>query len=271
MFYENISIGAVYGNFQFCTWDGGRIFNSYQHATLEEIERLKFLYNIKYKVPMRFVFTNKLIEKEDCYDRFNNIVLTTCEDEMNEIVVNSSILEDYIRQNYPKYKIISSTTKCLTNKEDAKDELDNEDYFLICLDYNLNHANDFLDKLTPKQKNKTEFLVNAICPPACPNRSEHYRLNSLFSLNYGLAYNVRTCPIINNNLYPEKISTRIEPEEIFNIYKEKGFSYFKLEGRSFDRLTYICNLVKYMVKPEYHLYIIDIIFQSIDQFNLWEG
>ena len=36
-FYDNIEIEAVYGNFQFCIWDGGRIFNSYRQSTKEEI------------------------------------------------------------------------------------------------------------------------------------------------------------------------------------------------------------------------------------------
>ena len=41
-FYENINIGAVFGNFKFCSWDGGRIFgeNAYHHSSKEEIQML---------------------------------------------------------------------------------------------------------------------------------------------------------------------------------------------------------------------------------------
>jgi len=43
------------------------------------------------------------------------MVTEICENELNEIVINSPILEDYLRDKYPKYKFISSTTKCLTD------------------------------------------------------------------------------------------------------------------------------------------------------------
>jgi hypothetical protein len=45
---------------------------------------------------MRFVFTNSLITQEDCYDHFNNMVLEICHNEMNEVVISSPILCDYI-------------------------------------------------------------------------------------------------------------------------------------------------------------------------------
>ena len=37
-FLDNVNISAIYGNFPFCTWDGGRAYiNNNAHATLEEI------------------------------------------------------------------------------------------------------------------------------------------------------------------------------------------------------------------------------------------
>lgn len=56
-FYPNININAVFGNFQFCIWDGGRIFNQYVHSTAEEIENLVKQYN-NFGVSVRQVFTN---------------------------------------------------------------------------------------------------------------------------------------------------------------------------------------------------------------------
>ena len=66
----------------------------------------------------------------------------------NEIVVNSPILEEYIRTNYPNYTLISSTTKCITNLNDVKTEINKEQYKLICLDYNLNHNTKLLNDLS---------------------------------------------------------------------------------------------------------------------------
>lgn len=263
-FLDNVNISAIYGNFPFCTWDGGRAYiNNNAHATLEEIQTLQKIYNYDLNIPMRFIFTNKLLEEEDCYDHFNNLVLQRCNNGMNEIVVNSPILEKYLKENYPQYKLISSTTKCITNKDLLKEEISNSNYNQVCLDYNLNKDWKFLETLSQEEKNKSEFLVNAVCGPGCPHRSAHYTLNSEYSLNYGKHFNMRGCYITHNNLYPVHNSVVITPEEI-EKYHENGFSYFKLEGRSFPPIMHLNNLVKYMVKPEYQLFIIA---DLINQYN----
>lgn len=252
-FLDNVNISAVYGNFQFCIWDGGRIFSNYKHTDAETIEKIKNIYNKDFNVPVRLVCTNTELNEYDCYDRFGNTILTLCENNMNEIVVNSPILEKYVRENYPKYSFISSTTKCL-NKENFKEEL-NKDYKMICLDYNLNHNFDLLDNLSIEEKDKCEFLINAICPPGCPNRKEHYKLNSLYHLNYCKKYHI-DCGIKDNTLSNQKITNNISPEEILNIYSKKGFKYFKIEGRTLSKIENACNYVKYMIKPEYQLYVL---------------
>ena len=106
----------------------------------------------------------------------------------NEIVINSPILEEYIKNNYPSYNIISSTTKCLTDSELVLKEIQKENYKLICLDYNLNKNFTFLNSIPIEYRNKIELLANPICGLNCPNRKEHYRLNSLYNLNFGKEY-----------------------------------------------------------------------------------
>lgn len=216
---------------------------------------------------MRFIFTNMLIEESDCFDRFNNTVLTICHNELNEIVVNSPILENYIRKNYPLYKIISSTTKCLKKINDAQNEID-KDYYMVCLDYNLNKVDSFFQTLNQDQVNKIEILVNAVCPPNCSNRFEHYRLNSLSSLNYGKNYGVRHCGVDRSTLYPISYPTVLSPEEIEQMYQKYGIFNFKLEGRSFTPIGYLCQLTKYLIKPEYQLYAISNVFQRHEIFEL---
>lgn len=271
-FLDDINFRCVFGNFQFCSWDGGRIFshqdNTFTHSNKEEIEQIQNIYNNKFKIPMRFVFTNNLIQEEDCYDRFNNIVLEICENDLNEIVINSPILEEYIRKNYPKYKFISSTTKCLTDREDAKKEILNPNYILTCLDYNLNKDYKFLESLTQEEKDKVELLVNPICGPGCPTRKQHYKLNSLYSLNYGKPYAMRNCFITKNNLFPFENSVIIQPNEIKDYYEPQGFSNFKLEGRTFSALDTLLNLTKYTVKPEYLYFVISSVMGAYNEFIL---
>ena len=265
-FYDDFNFDAFYGNFQVCIWDGGRIFPNYKHATIEEIKDTIQLYNNIMKIPMRFIYTNTKIEKQHCYDRFCNIVTEMCENEMNEIVVNSPVLEEYLRKTYPKYKFISSTTKCLTNKQDFLKELHNEKYIRICLDYNLNKEKDFLFSLNQEEKDKCEFLINAICSVGCPNRKKHYDFNSIASLNYNKLYQLNFCTIPGDNLYPYEYTSKIQltSKDIREEYALQGFSHFKLEGRTFLPTTHLGNLVRYMVKPEYQLFVITNTLKAVE-------
>lgn len=250
---ENCCIGAVYGNFQYCIWDGGRIFSSYTHTTIEEIEEIKKFYE-KYNIPLRFVFTNTKITEQDCLDRFCNLVLELCQNKNNEIVVNSEILKNYIQKQYPDYKLISSTTKCLLNTTDIIQELNNNDFELICLDYNLNHNLNLLKSLDSNQKKKTEFLINAICPPGCPSRKLHYDLNSYCSLNYGKNYPMIPCELKENPLF-EGAKCKKTHLTLLDIkeYYDLGFSNFKIEGRTFPAIGHLANCIYYLIKPEYQL------------------
>lgn len=266
-FYDNVEISSVFGNFQFCTWDGGRIFPNYYYASREFIERLKYIYNEELGVSMRFIFTAPNILEEECFDRYNNLVLSICEDEMNEIVVNSPLLENYIRKHYPKYKFISSTTKCLNNTELARRELQKEEYSLVCLDYNLNKNKNFLNSLTKEEKLKAEFLVNSICQPGCPQRKKHYFLNGEHGKTYGKKYVMNDCLINHGSLYPRNYSHNFSNEEIKEYY-ENGFSYFKLEGRNFADLEAVLNLVKYLIKPEYIYCTISYLYGGISEFDI---
>lgn len=258
LFEDKAKIGAVFGNFQFNIWDGGRIFQEYRQTSKEEVEYLQKMYNEKFHVPMRFVFTNNQITEKDCYDRFNNLILTICQNDLNEIVISSPLLYDYIKTEYPQYKFISSTTKNITNPELALAEIKDEKYSMVCLDYNLNKNWKFLNSIPEEYKPKTEFLINAICPPGCKTRKSHYKLNSIFSLSYGKKYALPTCEIYTNTLDPilEK-GNNLSRDDIYGKYSEAGFSNFKIEGRTLTPLEISLNYAKYFIKPEYNSYIIN--------------
>lgn len=247
---DEVEIYCYYGNIPFCTWDGGRIFNVSYPLSTEKISSIQHYYNIELNSKIRFVFTNNLIEEEHLYERYNNLGLQIFNTGNNEIVLNSKILENYIIKNYPEYKLISSTTKC-SNPEQSKLDLNNNNYKFTCLDYNLNHNWKFLDSLTPEEKEKTEFLVNPICMPGCPQRKEHYRLNSLFSLSYGTTYKMKSCEINSVSNNAKFNFAHISIDEIINKYIPKGFHYFKLEGRTWPNNAMAITLSEYLIKPEY--------------------
>lgn len=259
---EEVEIYCYYGNLPLCTWDGGRIFSFYSPNTIEQIQDLKKFYNDKLNSKVRFVFTNNLLKEEHLNERYVNIGLQIFNNEKNEIVLNSSILETYLKEKYPNYQLIASTTKC-SNQENSKKDLNNSDYIFTCLDYNLNHNWKFLNSLTPEEKEKTEFLVNPICGPGCPQRKEHYRLNSLFSLTYGQHYPMKSCEISNGSNCAQFNPAHITINEIIEEYIPAGFHYFKLEGRTWPSDEMAITLAEYLIKPEYQSYFLTEMLKSM--------
>lgn len=268
IFYDNINISCIYGTFPFWILDGGRIFEQYRHATLEEIEKILYTFNDEYEIPLRLICTNPVVKQENFQNRFVNFILSKCENNLNEITINNTELEEYIRLSYPKYKFISSTTKCITKSELFLKEMQNDKYFMTCLDYNLNHNWKMLEAIPEEYRNKCEFLCNAICPPACPNRKHHYDLNGYFSLSFGKKYSTPGCGIADGTVAvrTRNYSNNISPQEIFDKYVPMGFTYFKIEGRSLPPLEVILNYSYYMVKPEYHDTFISMMLKDDNYF-----
>ena len=255
-FYDNIGIDAVFGIFPFCIMDGGRIFNEYVHLTKEEVEYIVKTYN-DLSTPVRLVYTNTQLDPSLYNDRWSNIVLKIVENDINQIVVSDDNFQKYVRENYPKFSFISSTTKCL-NLADFKEELKKDAYLEVCLDYNLNSNLKMLNELTEQEREKCEFLINAICAPGCQNRKEHYKFNSLYHINQGMNFHMIYCPITDNTVSPTNCAYRnnLSYEDIVKNYEPLGFKHFKLEGRTLSDLEVAANYIKYMVKPEYKEYVL---------------
>lgn len=245
----NTEVGAIYDSIPYCLWNGGRIFLKYPQATQEDLEDINYIFAQEFHKPIRLIFTNGYIQEKHLKDTFCNLVTDYFHNENNEVVVNSPLLEQYLRENYPKYKIISSTTKCMKNWDLVHEELA-KDYYQVCLDYNLNHNLKQLKNFSEKEKEKTEFLINAICNPGCPHRAEHYKLNSIATLNYNQFFRIE-CSLPTNTLGTN--TTHISPEEIETIYAPLGFKNYKIEGRTLCDLEVLCNYVKFMIKPEHQL------------------
>ncbi len=107
-FRDGIKIASVYGNFSGALWNGGRnVSGKYDRSINEKIMKE---FNSR-GIPLRFTFTNPLIEEKHLSDKVCNDILKMADNGMNEVIVMSPILEQYIRENYPGYKITSSTCK----------------------------------------------------------------------------------------------------------------------------------------------------------------
>ena len=244
-FYDNINIGAVYGCFPGSIWNGGRLVpgttvNDQIYSTISAFNSLD--------VPVRFTYTNCLLEDKHLNDTYCNYILDVADNGFNEIIVNSPILENYLREKYPDFKYILSTTKCERNVDKINKACDN--YDLVVIDYRDNKKEEFL--LNLNQKDKIEILINAYCYPNCPNRETHYKIISQNTLDFAKKISLG-CGIMNNSFFQSLTytSTVLTNTELYNKYINMGFQHFKIEGRSARDLDVIESYVYYLVKPEY--------------------
>lgn len=255
-FYDDVEIEISYGNPQFCIWDGGRVFASYHQSSIDNIKSIIDTYNNTFNIPIRYVFTNNQLTPTEYHNRFCNLLMEIGANGFNEVVVADDNLMNYLKNKYPMYKYVSSTTKVITNPEEARKEINREEYKLTCLHYDLNFNFKFLNSLNEKERAKTEFLINPICPAGCQFRKDHYKLNSQMVLNYGKDYRTPWCDIPGNSFYPETRKNHMTYDIIKEKYAPMGFEHFKIEGRTWDELELALTYCEYMIKPEYQHYIL---------------
>ena len=246
-FRDGYRVGSVYGTFPGAIWNGGRaVFGITSHGDMEKVIKT---YN-DLDVPVRFTWTNSLIEEKHLSDTYCNLIMETADNGMNQVLVNTKVLEDYLKAKYPRFKYISSTTKRLTALEDIKNELDN-DYFLVVLDYDLNHNEKVLNELST-YADRIEILADEICFPNCPKRKAHYRDESLMQLRFekGAPYD---CP--NKSTRPGfkecmKRPAFISADEVGEYADKWGYRNFKLVGRGLPMDMVLDSYVYYLVKEE---------------------
>lgn len=255
-FREGVKIGSVYGAFPNMTWNGGRYLQG--NADPRILREILNQFNQR-GIPCRFTFTNPLITMEQLSDPFCNAILKAADNGLNEVIVFSPMLEDYIREHFPDIPITSSTCKQIENYDELCAEMD-RDYSLVVLDYNFNNNFDVLEKLPHKEK--AELLINPCCDPACKRRGEHYRsigrsqiaLTEHMKKRTGTPYAPEPfeCRCMQKNLYQTIDSPlHIFPDAIYGKYAPMGFENFKIEGRSVPDVNVLENYIYYMVKPEF--------------------
>ena len=245
---DNVQIGAVYGCFPSNIWNGGRVF----HGTMElsDIQRCIEIFK-EWQIPMRFTWTNIALEQEHLSDSLCNWITEKAEDGINEILVNDPKLEAYIREHYPKYPLISSTTKCLSNIEAVNEELE-KDYKLVVLDYGFNNDWEKLEQI--QHHEKCEILINPACNPHCPFRAQHYLALSKNQLDPSIDgdADVGECRAFNRLFCESKeLPAFVSWESIEQEYIPRGFRHFKIEGRTAHPLLVMEVYLYYFVKEEY--------------------
>ena len=245
-FREGYCIGSVYGTFPGAIWNGGRTVLGF--TSKNDVERTLKEYNSR-KVPLRFTWTNPLIGEDQTKDTLCNLIMSLAENGMNQVLVNSPVLEDYLRKKYPGFQYVSSTTKRIVDSGALQEEL-KKDYFMVVLDYDLNHDETVLKSLEPEAQ-RVEILVDEICFPNCPKRLEHYRDEGEKQLQYEVAPPF-DCPNRQQKKSFQDCKNRpaFISKEALSDYIDRGFENFKLVGRGLPIELVMESYLYYLVREE---------------------
>ena len=267
-FYDWCEIGSIYGSPADCLWGGGRV--GFGDNRPEDVAELMQAHGIS----ARLTFSNSLLRPEHLSDRNCNALCALFETGgpvRNGVILCSDLMLDYLRGRYPTFYFGSSTTKVLTDFRQLEAELNRPEFRYVVPDFRLNKAFDRLNTLSGAQKQKVEFLCNECCRIGCPDRKACYESVSRKNLGEDCPEHVCTSPNAERGYrFSDAMQNPafIGLEEIQNIYLPKGFSHFKIEGRSLGSALILEFLLYYMTKPEAQLRVREEIYldNSLDLF-----
>lgn len=255
-FYEGVKIPAAYGCFPNSIWNGGRTYMD--RITKNMMEKTISELNSR-GIAVRYTFTNPVIEEKHLNDTFCNLCLELAKDKGNEVLVNSPLLENYIRENYPSFKLISSTTKCLSTIDEIAAELE-KDYYLVVLDSAMNSMPEIFNL---EHRDRLEVLVNHRCEDNCPRRRAHYIHQGKSQLEFAES-SFPACQNLGKDFYQLMYNKNfLTNDMIFGKFSEGGFHHFKLDGRGWGVRNVVESFVYYLVKPEWRDKVRQVIFREI--------
>ena len=293
-FYDWCEIGSIYGAPADCVWGGGRVGFG-EHDSKEVLKLMQ-----EYGISARLTFSNSLLTREHlsdpkcnelcrifdigrdnersrgfgndkdiecCIDNDNDISginkrikVKECR---NGIIIYSDILLDYIKENYPGFYFVSSTTKVLTDFGEFENELNRENFRYVVPDFRLNKSFDKLKALSQHQKDKVEFLCNECCWFGCTDRKKCYETVSRKNLGEDCPEHYCTAPDAGQGYLFSKAMENpgfIGVDDIKNTYLPMGFSNFKIEGRGLGSAMVLEFLLYYMTKPQYQIHVREHIY-----------
>lgn len=246
-FYPDRIIDSSYDFPPGLIWNGGRPqpFHNFEQSYLLGVAQY---YNQESEIKIRHTCTNLLLVPEMLYDWQCNLWLQINEHEGNAVIVATDILKEYVKERYPKYDIINSTTLNITDIDEIN-KLSETD--LTVLNYTKNNDNEYLKQL--QHPENIEILCAEPCSINCKNRKKHYEQTSRFQLWIDLDLD-EYCPHVDEmpyNFYDvQKLPTAVDNDRVDQL-AELGIQYFKLSGRQSPIHSWYEQIIYYLILPEY--------------------
>jgi hypothetical protein len=166
----------VHDGFAGLPWSGGReraaaIDPAVLDDVIEQYRRRNVGFNL--------LFTSHVLGPDDLANEYGNLLLEKLHDERNGVTVCDTVLADYVRARYPKYRLIRSVVNAYLDEVIYRPpgaivryfEEKIRQYDRVVVPSELNLRFEILDQL---DKSKLEFLVNSNCFWHCPFSVKHY-------------------------------------------------------------------------------------------------
>ena len=235
-----------------CLWGGGRA------GFGEQGPREVLALMQEYGISARLTFSNSLLREEHLTDKKCNALCALFEQNgavQNGVIIHSDLLLEYIKKTYPGLYFVSSTTKVLTDFRECHKEIQREDFRYVVPDFRLNKALDQWNTLSQAEKDKVEFLCNECCWPGCRDRKRCYEIVSRKNLGEDVEHACQAPNATEGYRFSKAMKNPafISIDDIRTIYLPRGFSHFKIEGRSLGSALILEFLLYYMTKPEHQL------------------
>ncbi len=243
------TINSVYGSVK-TSWGGGRP-SGWPDVEKKAAESTIHRHN-ENQTSCCFTFSNYHITKEDLEDKTANLLLEVASEGsfQNYAIVSSDLLADYIREKFPKIKLISSVLKPIYEIENFQDTP--QYYNDLCKRFDrvtlrpeLSFDYNFLKKLT--NKDKIDLIVNQDCLPNCPLYRKHYDFYS--EVERGIKQRSEDFCHLEKRKVEAVYNTSLLSNQDMDKMIQLGFKNFKLKGRSLTKSQVIDLLGYYIFEP----------------------
>ena len=243
------TIGSVYGSVR-SSWGGGQP-SGWVGVDREAAESIIFKHNYN-NISCCFTFSNYNVEEKDLKDETANLLLDVASqgDYQNFAIVSSELLAEYIRNTYPKIKLISSMLKPIYEFDDFSETPDYyndlcERYDRVVIRPEFSFDENFLKKL--KYKNQIDIMVNYDCIPNCPISRKHYDFYSQVEL--GIKERSEDFCHLEKRKAQSVYNTTLMSNDDMDRVLKLGFNSFKLRGRRFTKGQVIELFGQYIFDP----------------------
>lgn len=252
-------IAGVYGTFPRAIWNGGRTLEiDKPKYSKEKIKEQIQLINSR-GLQCRMTFSNCLIKEEHLFDPYCNMILSLLDNgQNNAVIINSPVLEEYIKNIHPNLLLISSLTK--GNDFDTFYQAINSHYYMVVA-YPKRNILNYIKNLSQEDKNRIELLTDIECC-YCKCNLQHYYQEAFNNLHNTYLTGHKCYKSLPDYSWEKESQTISDDERTivdYKLFNDLGITNFKLQGRGENIKFLIRGMIYKLFKNNQEIYIEDII------------